>query len=220
MGIKMFKFLFKKENLVESLIYKYLENFQLTQKNFTKAISSCASDYNCEAFDFLFNQTHKYESKADDIIDEVNNLMYGKVLMPESRGDIMTLLHALDKVPHYFESVLFIIKYQRLVIPEALTMDIQELLRISIESCRLLSKQVILFLKKENGIRALVSTIDTNESHCDHIERNIITKIFKSDIDPFLKLQLKELVIKMGDISDQTDRVSKMINILSMKRRV
>ncbi len=216
----MFKFLFKKENLIESLIYKYLENFQLTQENFTKAISSCVNGYNCEQFNFLFNQTHKYESRADDIIDEVNNLMYGKVLMPESRGDIMNLLHTLDKIPHYFESVLFIIKYQQLTIPEELTMDIHALLRVSIESCKLLSRQVTFFLKKEAGIRSLMNIIDTNESHCDHIERRIIEKIFKSDIDPFLKLQLKELVIKMGDISDQTDRVSKVINILSMKRIV
>ena len=65
-----------------------------------------------------------------------------------------------------------------------------------------------------------MNIIDTNESHCDHIERRIIAKIFQSDIDPFLKLQTKELVLKMGDISDQTDRVSKIINIISMKRRV
>ncbi len=216
----MFKFLFKKENLVESLIYKYLENFQLTQENFTKAISSCLDNHINEEFNFLFNQTHKYESKADDIIDEVNNLMYGKALIPESRGDIMNLLHSLDKIPHYFESVLFIIKYQELTIPEDIVMDIQALLKISIESCELLSKQVTLFLKKETGIRSLMSIIDTNESHCDHIEQRIISKIFKSDIDPFLKLQIKELIIKMGDISDQADRVSKIINIISMKRRV
>ncbi len=216
----MFNFLFKKENLVESLMYKYLENFRLTRENFTKALSCCLTDHADEEFNFLFDQTHKYEAKADDIIDEINNLMYGKALIPESRGDIMNLLHSLDKIPHYFESVLFIIKYQQLTIPAELIMDIKALMRISIESCEMLSKQVILFLKKETGIRSLMSIIDTNESHCDHIEQGIISKIFKSDIDPFLKLQIKELVIKMGDISDQTDRVSKIINIISMKRRV
>jgi uncharacterized protein Yka (UPF0111/DUF47 family) len=66
----------------------------------------------------------------------------------------------------------------------------------------------------------LVSTIDHKESHCDHIERRIVTKVFDSDIDPFKKLQLKEFIIYMGEISDQTHRVSKRINITSMKRRV
>ena len=65
-----------------------------------------------------------------------------------------------------------------------------------------------------------MSEIDQNESHCDHIERLIITKLFESDIDPFQKLQIKDLVDRMGEIADQTDRVSKRVNIISMKRSV
>jgi hypothetical protein len=216
----MFSFLFRKESQVESLIYDYLENFHLTQENFRKAIGACILNHHCEAFDFLIEQTHKYESRADDIIDEINTLMYGKVLIPDSRGDIMTLLQALDKIPHLLERVLFIIKYQRIVIPEAFLPDVRELVRISLESCDLLENQVRLFLKKKAGVRALVTTIDINESHCDHIERRLIADIFDSGMDPFLKLQLKDLVINMGEISDQADRVSRQVNILTMKRRV
>ncbi|MEA1968740.1 MAG: DUF47 family protein [Thermodesulfobacteriota bacterium] len=216
----MFEFLFKKKNKVEFLMYDYLENFQFTLDNFRKAVDSCIEEPHCEAFNFLVEQTHKYESKADDIIDEINNLMYGKVLIPDSRGDIMNLLISLDKIPHILEKVLFIIKYQKLVIPDELVLDIQDLLRISLESCELLSKQVVLFIKKETGIRSFLNTIDTNESHCDHIERRIIKKIFESDINDFIKLQLKELIVNMGDISDQAERVSKHVNVLSMKRRI
>jgi uncharacterized protein Yka (UPF0111/DUF47 family) len=48
----------------------------------------------------------------------------------------------------------------------------------------------------------------------------MIMKVFESDLDPFLKLQLKDLIIEMGEISDQADRVSKRVNIITMKRRV
>jgi uncharacterized protein Yka (UPF0111/DUF47 family) len=48
----------------------------------------------------------------------------------------------------------------------------------------------------------------------------MITKLFTSDLDPFLKLQLKGIVIVMGEISDQADRVSKRANIMNLKRRV
>jgi uncharacterized protein Yka (UPF0111/DUF47 family) len=75
-------------------------------------------------------------------------------------------------------------------------------------------------LKKREGVRALLSAIDQNESHCDHIERRIIIKIFDSDLDPFQKLQLKEMIVYMGEISDQADRVSKLVNIMTIKRRV
>jgi uncharacterized protein Yka (UPF0111/DUF47 family) len=83
-----------------------------------------------------------------------------------------------------------------------------------------MAKQIDVLIKKKEGIRTLMATIGQNESHCDHIERRIITKLFDSDLEPFLKLQLKEMVIVMGEISDQADRVSKRVNIMTMKRRV
>ncbi|MCF8125744.1 MAG: DUF47 family protein, partial [Desulfotignum sp.] len=94
----MFRFIFKKENQVEKMIYAYLENFRLILEHFSQALVSCIARNRCEEFDFLTDQTHKYESKADDILDEVNNLMFRKALIPDSRGDIMNLLIALDKI--------------------------------------------------------------------------------------------------------------------------
>ena len=216
----MFNFLFKKENRVEVLIFEYMDTLKLTQESFLDAINACLEDHKCNDFDFLITQTHKHESRADDIRDEINDLMYSKALIPDSRGDIMRLIEAIDMIPHFFERVLFVMQTQKLTIPDFLALDVKDLIRISLECCDLLSKQLTLHLKQKPGIRALLGTIDTNESHCDHIEQRIIIKIFESDIDPFIKLQLKELIVTMGEISDQADRVSKRINIISMKRRV
>ncbi len=216
----MFEFFFKKQRQIESLIYSYLEDLKLSQRHFSEALSICLEGGICGDFDFQTDLTHKFESKADDTREEIKTLMYGKALLPESRGDIMGLLEAMDQIPRLFELVLHMISTQKLIIPEFIVGDIKELIRITLESCALVLKEVEILFKRAEGIRVLVSTIDHNESHCDHIERRIITKIFDSPIDPFHKLQLKEMVVNMGDISNQADRVSKRINIISMKRRV
>lgn len=216
----MLRFFFKKEQHLETLIYSYLENLENVHSHFVRGLNLCLEAGFCDDIDFLVDQTHKFESKADDIREEINQLMYSKALIPESREDIMGLLEAIDQIPRYFELVLNMIKTQKLVIPEFLGTDIKELVRISIESCNLVIKQVDVMLKQKEGIRALMATIDQNESHCDHIEIRMITRIFDSDLDPFQKLQLKEMVVVLGEISDQADRVSKRINIVTMKRRV
>jgi predicted phosphate transport protein (TIGR00153 family) len=216
----MFKFLFKKEQQIESLIYDYLTNLRTAQENFVKAIDVYFEKGLCEDFDFLIEQTHKVESKADDIRHEIETMMYAKALIPESRGDILGLLEAVDQIPSLFELILYMIQTQRLVIPEFLVLDIKELVRVSLECCDLLIKQVEGLFRKSEDIRSLVLTIDSNESHCDHIERRIITKIFDSDMESFQKIQLKEMVIQLGEISDQADRVSRRVHIISVKRRV
>ncbi|BCL62259.1 hypothetical protein DGMP_29520 [Desulfomarina profundi] len=217
----MFSFLFKKDTRVEELIYSYLDTFRQILENFDKALACCIARPRCEEFDFLMERTHKYESMADDILDKVNNLMFGKALIPDFRSDIMNLLISLDKIPNHLERTLFMIRYQRLEIPGEFVNDVEDIIRISLESCELLAQQVELFLKDKSGRRSLMSTIDRNESHCDHIERRIIAGIFESgELEPFFKLQFKELIVNIGDITDQADRVSKLINILTLKRRV
>lgn len=216
----MLKFFFKKQLQIESLIYDYLDNLNMTEQHFSEALNTCLKNGVCSDFDFLTEQTHKFESKADDIREEIKALMYGKALIPESRGDIMGLLESIDKIPRILELILNMIKTQKLLIPDFIVSDINELIKVSLDSCDLLFKQVYALFEKKEELRSLVSAIDYNESHCDHIERRIITMVFDSDIDPFQKLQLKEMIIHMGEISDQADRVSKRINIISMKRHV
>lgn len=216
----MIKFLFKKERQLESLIYSYLDNLRKIQEHFAKAMNMCLNSSLGDDFHFLTQQTHKYESKADDLREEINLLMYSRALIPESREDIMRLLEAIDEIPRHIELILHMIQTQKLYVPDFIILDAKELMQVSLESCDLVVKQIDLMLKKRGGVRALLATIDHNESHCDHIERRIITKIFDSDLDPFQKLQLKEMVVYMGEISDQADRVSKLVNIMTIKRRV
>lgn len=216
----MLRFFFKKQRQIESLIYSYLDNLRMSQQHFSEALNICLEEGICGDLDFQTGLTHKFESKADDIREEIKAIMYGKALLPESRGDIMGLLEAMDEVPRLFELVLHMINTQKLLIPEFLIPNIKELLSLCLESCELMLKQVETLIKRTGGIRAFVSTIDHNESHCDHIERRIITKLFDSDLDPFQKLQLKEMIVNVAEISDQVDRVSKRVNIISMKRRV
>ncbi|MGD9057978.1 MAG: DUF47 family protein [Desulfobacterales bacterium] len=216
----MLKFLFKKELQLENLIYSYLENLGKIQEQFIKAMNVCLKDGICDDFSFLINQAHKFESRADDIRDEINELMYSRALIPESREDVMALLERVDEIPRSLEHILNVIRTERIAFPEFMMLDIQELIRISMESCDMMVKQIDAMLRKNEGVRALMSTIGQNESHCDHIEQRIMTKLFASDLDPFLKLQLKGIVIVMGEISDQTNRVSKRVNIMTLKRRV
>jgi uncharacterized protein Yka (UPF0111/DUF47 family) len=69
-------------------------------------------------------------------------------------------------------------------------------------------------------IMRLLEAIDHKESHCDHIIQRILSDRFDSDVEPFQKILLKEWIVGLGDISDPADRVSKRVNIISMKRTV
>ncbi len=214
------KFLFRKQRQVQILIERYLDHLHNVQQTFSQAINSCLDGDARDDFKILADETHHFESKADDVREEIKTLMYSKVLLPESRGDIMGLLESIDHIPRFFEIILNIIRTQKLAIPDLIASDVRELVSVSMEACDLMIKQVEDLLQRGRRIPELLDVIDEKESQCDVIERQIIITLFDSDIDPFLKIQLKELVVFLGEISDQADRVSKRINIISLKRRV
>ena len=62
----MLKMFFKKQRQIESLIYSYLDNLKMTEKRFTEALNTCLKEDVCDDFDFLAEQTHKFESKKDN----------------------------------------------------------------------------------------------------------------------------------------------------------
>ena len=217
----MFSFLFKKQHKVESLIFEYLDTLQNSRNSFDDAMRSCVLDGKmCADFDFHIQQTHKHESKADDIREEIIGLMYGKAMIPESRGDILGLLATLDLIPESFEHILYDIQTQNLIFPESLLNELEELLGVSLESCDFLLEQTRALFNKKGGIRKLAQQIDHHESHCDHIARRLLSKLFASDAEPYLKLQIKAMVESIEEISDRADDVAKRIMIISMKRRV
>jgi hypothetical protein len=219
--LTMLSYLFKKQHKVEALIFDYLDTLKRSRNSFDDAMRSCVlNGVMCADFDFHIQQTHKHESRADDIREEIVNLMYGKALIPESRGDILGLLATLDLVPECFEHILYDIQTQKLVMPESVLIDLEELIHISLESCDTLFALTRALFDKRGGIRDLVQQIDQHESHCDHIVRRLLSKLFASNEDSFLKLQIKTLVEKIEAISNRTDDVAKRITIISMKRRV
>jgi uncharacterized protein len=184
------------------------------------ARAACCRDGIREACQHLAEQTHKAESKADDMRYAVESLMYEKALLPESRGDILGLLEAVDAIPGIFDRILYTIDNRRILVPANVIPDLREMVQISVEAVDAFIKQLRALFTGHEDVRALIRTIDQNESHVDHIERHVMRSIFDSAIDPFIKLQSKDLVMALSDISDLAHQVSRRVYIISVKRRV
>ena len=216
----MLKIFFKKEQQVQQALDEYIEVLKSAQENFQKAMQVYFEKGLCEDFNFAVEQTHKWESRADDIRYAVESLMYEKALIPESRGDILGLLESIDDLPGLFDRCLYMLETQRIDLPSVVHADVQEMISRSTDAGHALFDQVVALLSGTGDVRDKIKLIDENESLIDHIERRVVRTIFDSDIDPFRKLLVKEYIIQLGEISDLLEKVSRRVYILSVKRRV
>jgi predicted phosphate transport protein (TIGR00153 family) len=217
----MFRFLFKKQKEVENLIAEYVRSVEIAQEMFLDSMENYFQTGTCSpTFEALSAETHKTESRTDDILEKIVRLLHEKALVPDLRGDILTLLDTLDEIPDQFDRILSNICNQKIVLPESLVLDFKELLAVSLEACTLTMESVRSILGRGERTARLLFRTDQLESQGDHIEKRIIVRIFDSNWDPLKKILLRDLTQKMGDIADSAVQVCRQVNLIVTKRRV
>lgn len=217
----MFRFLFRKQKEVENLIGEYVRSLEIAQEMFLQSMENYLQVGECSpTFEVLVAETHKTESRSDDILEKIVRLLHEKALVPDLRGDILNLLETTDEIPDQFDRILSSICNQRIVLPEALSLDCRELLSVSLEACSFTMESVRSLLERGERAARLLFRTDQLESQGDQIEKRMIRRIFESDWDPLQKILLRDLTQKMGDIADSAVQVCRQVNLIVTKRRV
>ena len=91
---------------------------------------------------------------------------------------------------------------------------------INLDAYRHLRETVDCFLNDLARVEKTTGAVDAAESASDCEERALITAIFATDLDKGEKLHLRELVGRIGDISDCAEQVAHRLEIAALKRRV
>jgi hypothetical protein len=214
------KIFLKSQKHIESLYDEYLEEWRKCARCFREGMDIYFASGISEEYAFWVEHTHKMESNADDLRRRIEFELYSKALLPESRGDILGLLEAIDNILNKLESVLFQILLEKIAIPDELKASFQRIVKMSVETNELMVAAASNVFRDLDEIIKIAKEIDQKESECDHAERNAIGKLYRSDLDGYTKISLKNLIIAVGDITDRAECVSDRLVIFSVKRRV
>jgi predicted phosphate transport protein (TIGR00153 family) len=146
--------------------------------------------------------------------------MYSRALFPESRGDILGLLEAMDRIPNSAESVTRMLVDQHISIPREFSGELWELADL----CGRLVEVVLDATRRLMGrflhATQLLGKIDELESEADRIESRLIERIFAGKRDGYEKLLLRDLIQHIASISDRAQHVGDRINIIVAKRHI
>ena len=167
--------------------------------------------------------THKEESRADDLRREIEQEMYSKALIPESRGDILGILESVDRVLSLAEQVLFDVQYQMVEVPSDIKDGLSKLADLVGAATTSVDAAVRLLLAgigRAQDVSGPAEQIDRVESESDHLERALIRTIFESSMETGKKILLRDIVRQLGAMCDACEAVADRLTIVSVKRRV
>ena len=82
---------YKREKEVRGLIKEYFETADQALEEFELAMRCFFEDGPCEEFREIDKRVHAAESRADDLVRQIELMLYSRSLLPESRGDLLGL---------------------------------------------------------------------------------------------------------------------------------
>ena len=210
----------RKQKIVEKLLLEYFERVESCLTSFSECVGAAIKQEPAAIIEEHSAKIHQAESMADNTRREIEMLMYGKSLFPESRGDILGLLEAADSVPNAAESVCRRLIYQKLVIPPELGTDIRRLVDESVNCGMEMLRAFRILFEDYNSALHVADRVNDLESRADEAEYTLLEKIFQSDRDLAEKILFRDFISRIGDMADRAENASDRIRIVAAKRRI
>ncbi len=212
-------FFWRKERQVAQSIEEYLQETEGCLSSFREAMEVLLAEGLSERFEQLVERTHQLEHASDTKRRAIEAEMYDKALIPESRGDVLGMLEALDLVPNKCESALYQVWTQSMTIPGTFAEQFGRLVEANIHAYTELTRTMRALFGRIKLVVEGADRVAEMESESDELERELIKTIFDADMDTAEKILLKELVLEIGSISDRAENAADRLRNIAVKRQ-
>jgi predicted phosphate transport protein (TIGR00153 family) len=176
-----------------------------------------------DILDIKVEEMSQLEHQADEIRRKMEIEFLKGAFLPFDREDRIILAELVDSVADMAQEAAYGISLSRITFPAQYHDDFSELVDEVCDSISILKECVALLdVDLELAIHK-AHEVEVREEKVDRIEREIIKRLYQSYRDDefgILKLiELKEMVLRMGNIVDRAEDASDRIPIIVAKRR-
>ena len=185
---------------------------------FGEAVKSYFADGISDRFTEKLERVAALESRGDELRRAIEMAMYTETLMPDLRGDVLTLLENLDDVNNKYQQVLSYFAIETPEIPMELRKDYQELTGETTQSVEYLVLAARAFFRDITTINDHLHKVRFYESEADKTEVRLKQQIFSLDLDLPQKIHLRFFVERLAWISDLAEDIADELAIYAIKR--
>lgn len=169
----------------------------------------------------MADEVDRLESACDTARRSLEEVMYARALIPESRADILHLIELLDKVPNRCERLVYDALILQVRIPDTYQLSFKTMVEQNYTAARTISEAVHALFSNRNAIRELADQVDKVETCSDILRRDLIRAVFANpDIPGDQRILLRDLAHGLSHISDACENVGDWLNVIVVKRLV
>jgi predicted phosphate transport protein (TIGR00153 family) len=159
------------------------------------------------------------EHKGDDLRRSINERLYTKTLIPESRGDVMELLESMDSLLDRFKGALWRFHIEHPDLCDEFHNDFLQLIEVVIEANEAMVTSCRAFFTDISTVSVHLHKVSYWESESDKISTRLQSAIFaKEDLRLSHRMQQRDFARHLDKIADRAEDIADKLNIYVIKR--
>ncbi|MCK4622274.1 MAG: DUF47 family protein [Desulfuromonadales bacterium] len=210
--------IFKNSIGIENEIDHFLDLASESGLIFIQGMNTYLLD-NIESFSEHLAQIVETEKMADALRHSIEDFLYRKTLIPESRGDVLELIERMDALLGQFKGVMFRIEIERPDINLLFHDDLKALNDCVVQSVEAVTLSLRAYFKDISQVADHMHKVSFWESESDKASTRLQKAIFGNEqLGLDLKMQLRDLVKHIDGIADQAEDMADSLAIYVIKR--
>ena len=174
---------------------------------------------NLESFEKKLEDITHTEKEGDSLRRSLEEHLFVKTLIPESRGDVLELLENMDALLDRFKGAMWRFEIEHPVIRAELHNDFKDLVACVVEAVEAMVRSARAFFKDIAAVADHMHKVSYWEKQSDKVSTRLQQNIFsKEDLRLSHKLQLRDFVSHIDQIADQAEDVADRLSIYVIKR--
>lgn len=174
---------------------------------------------NKDSFSRKIDEISDTEHQGDALRRSVEEQLYVKTLIPESRGDVLELLESMDALLDRFKGVLWQFEIEQPEISPEFTEEFRELVLCVVETVEAIVRSSRAFFVNVFSVSDHIHKVSYWETQSDKISTRLQKNIFScQDLQLSQKMQLRDLVKHVDKIADRAEDAADKLNIYIIKR--
>ncbi len=212
--------LFSGTRSLENQIDEFLDKVSEAGMVFGRAMRVYLNQGPSDEFNTFLDQAADIERRGDELRRTIEAELYVRTLIPDLRGDVLSLLEGMDHLVNVYEGDLFRISIQSPDIPEqfhAGYMELVETVMNCVDSVVLAARA---FFRDIDAVRDHCSKTIFLETEADKIGTKLQRAIFASSLPLERKMHLRYFVERIDELANSAEDVADALQIYTIKRRI
>jgi len=165
-------------------------------------------------------QVAKIEERADELRRNVANMMFSQMLMPDTRGDVLTLLDEVDTTLDDCVHIMVDLAIERPKPVEEFVEGFKALIVAVGEAVQAMLRAARAYFKDPNAIRDHVHKVNFHEKEATKAALRTGRAFFDSDLSLSRKRQGRDWLAKIRSLASHANDIGDELAIFAIKRSV